>query len=99
MTRPLTGYEREIAILHAEANQSVELIEEFKGIANGYKQAIERVRALHKPFTYEKNGEIIVSDICDGCEKCWGCGEWGTQSDCPCNKYPCRTIQALEEAL
>jgi len=47
MTRPLTGYEREIAILHHEANQSVELIEEFKGVANGYKQAIERVRALH----------------------------------------------------
>ena len=47
MTKPLTGYEKEIAILHAEANQSVELIEEFKGIANRCKQIIKRVRELH----------------------------------------------------
>jgi len=48
MTKPLTGYEKEIAILHAEARQDAELIFEFKGLANEYKQAIERVRELHK---------------------------------------------------
>lgn len=44
MTKPLTGYEKEIAILHAEARLDAELIEEFKGKAHEYKQAIERVR-------------------------------------------------------
>lgn len=63
--------------------------------------AIARVRDLHKPFTYEKNGETIVSDICNGCEQCWGCGENGgsTYSDgsqCPCQMYPCATIKALD---
>ena len=47
MTKPLTGYEKEIAILHAEANQSAELIEEWKGLLNRHKQAIARVRERH----------------------------------------------------
>lgn len=46
MTKPLTGYKKEIAILHAEARLDSELIEEFKGLANKYKQSIERVREL-----------------------------------------------------
>ena len=31
MTKPLAGYEKEIAILHAEARLDAELIEKFKG--------------------------------------------------------------------
>lgn len=46
MTKPLTGYEKEIAILHAEARLDAELIEEFKGEAYEYKQAVERVREV-----------------------------------------------------
>lgn len=59
-------------------------------------RAIQRVRELHKPFIYEKNGEIITTDICDGCTKCWLCNEWGSSDDCGCNTYPCKTIKALE---
>lgn len=46
MSKPLTGYEKEIAILHDEARLDYELIEEFKGKAYEYKQAIQRVREL-----------------------------------------------------
>jgi molecular chaperone DnaK (HSP70) len=54
MTKPLTGYEKEIAILHAEARLDAELIEEFKGKAHEYKQAIERVRELIQEY-WEKD--------------------------------------------
>ena len=81
MTKPLTGYEKEIAILHAEANQSAELIEEFKGIANGYKQAIERVRELHQIHYND-----TACSCCEGENECVHCG-WN---------YPCPTIQALD---
>ena len=54
MTKPLTGYEKEIAILHAEARLDAELIEEFKGIANEYRQAIDRVRELTQEY-WEKD--------------------------------------------
>ena len=66
MSKPLTGYEKEIAILHAEANQNAELIEEFKRIAYEYKQAIERVRKVHKPT--EPNG-----DYCHQCGYTYPC--------------------------
>lgn len=66
MTKPLMGYEKEIAILHAEANQSAELIEEFKGLINRYKQAVERVRKAHKPT--EPNG-----DYCPQCGDVYPC--------------------------
>lgn len=54
MTKPLTGYEKEIAILHAEARLDAELIEEFKGEAYEYKQVIERVRELIQEY-WEKD--------------------------------------------
>ena len=70
MTKPLTGYEKEIAILHAEARQDAELIFEFKGLANEYKQAIERVREILQEWyqdisntTEEKYYERIVKAL------------------------------------
>lgn len=82
MSKPLMGYEKEIAILHAEANQSAELIEEFKGVANGYKQAIERVRELHS------ESEFGTCKVCIA----------GYIKPYPYNyKYPCPTIQALDD--
>ena len=63
MTRPLTGYEKEIAILHAEANQSVELIEEFKELLNRHKQAVERARKLHTKAT----------TLCHACYETYPC--------------------------
>jgi hypothetical protein len=54
MTKPLTGYEKEIAILYAEARLDFELIEEFKGKAYEYKQAIDRVRELTQKY-WEKD--------------------------------------------
>jgi hypothetical protein len=101
MTRPLTGDKFEIAVLNAELRGFSELIDTWKEEAERCARSIERVRDLHKPFTYEKNGETIVSDICEGCEQCWGCGENGgsTYSDgsqCPCQMYPCATIKALD---
>jgi hypothetical protein len=82
VTKPLTGYELEIAILHAEARLDAELIEEFKGEAYEYKQAIDRVRMLHVP------------NLRDGQEYCGTCvypsiwDEWQV--------WPCKTIQALD---
>lgn len=84
MTRPLTGYEKEIAILHAEANQSAELIEEFKGIANGYKQAIERVRKLHEPWLLLKK-----QPVCKVCVEIENQNVYWVE-------YPCPTIKALD---
>jgi hypothetical protein len=81
MTKPLTGYEKEIAILHAEARLDAELIEEFKGKAHEYKQAIERVRELH----YR---EIDTSDY--HCAECSDT-EYGHYID-----YPCNTIKVLD---
>lgn len=64
-------------------------------------EAIQRVRELHSPFIYEKDGQHITSNLCKGCEQCWGCGENGgsTYSDgskCECETYPCKTIKALD---
>jgi molecular chaperone DnaK (HSP70) len=59
MTKPLTGYEKEIAILHAEARLDAELIEDFKGEAHEYKQAIERVRELAEKFEQEPQDEMV----------------------------------------
>ena len=42
--------------------------------------AIQRVRELHKPFTYEWDGFQRVSGLCMECEQ-----------DCPCD-----TIKALD---
>jgi len=90
MTKPLTGYEKEIAILHAEANQSVELIEEFKGIANRYKQAIERVSKLHKPME-EVNVNGFVNIVCSACFD----EEPSTGQEFH-HDYPCKTIKVLD---
>jgi hypothetical protein len=54
VTKPLTGDKFEIAVLHAEARLDAELIEEFKGIANEYRQAIDRVRELTQEY-WEKD--------------------------------------------
>lgn len=89
MVKPLTGYEKEIAILHAEARLDAELIEDFKGEAHEYKQAIERVRELHKPVTSYKgmdNDEIIG---------CYECEETGSGREYWV-EYPCPTIKALD---
>lgn len=81
MTKPLTGYEKEIAILHAEARLDAELIEEFKGLANKYKQAIQRVRELHKAIEVGTQYGDNFGDL--GCPVC--------------NElYPCPTIKALD---
>lgn len=60
------------------------------------RKAMARVRELHTPFTYQENGKVIISNYCNGCEQCWGCGEYGEIEDCDCQKYPCKTIKALE---
>jgi len=90
MTKPLTGYEKEIAILHAEARLDAELIEEFKGIANEYKQAIERVRNLHK-LRIEVNQNGFSNDTCDGCYD-----EDSSTGQQFHHDYPCPTIEALD---
>ena len=84
MTKPLTGYEKEIAILHAEARQDAELIFEFKGLANEYKQAIERVRELHTPTADGRSCVECSRIICLGTPN----GLGGMQ-------YPCLTIATL----
>ena len=90
MTKPLTGYEKEIAILHAEARLDAELIEEFKGIANEYKQAIERVRNLHK-LRIEVNQNGFSNDTCNGCYD-----EDSSTGEQFHHDYPCPTIEALD---
>jgi len=59
MTKPLTGDKLEIAILHAEARLDAELIEEFKGKANQYSKAIERMRELVHKFEQEPQDEMV----------------------------------------
>lgn len=97
MTKPLTGYEKEIAILHAEARLDAELIEEFKGVAHRYKQAIERVRELHESTVesmqvWEKaeNGIWYLGyrnfNVCRTCR---------ITQNIQGIVYPCATIQAL----
>lgn len=85
MTKPLTGYEKEIAILHAEARLDSELIEEFKGQAYEYKQAIERVRELHRPT---KDGR--------SCIECSRIICLGTPNGLGGIQYPCLTIAILD---
>jgi hypothetical protein len=82
MTKPLTGYEKEIAILHAEARQDAELIFEFKGLANEYKQAIERVRELHKPVKSYKGRDHTEIVGCYECEETGSGREYWVE-------YPC----------
>jgi hypothetical protein len=81
MTKPLTGYEKEIAILHAEARLDAELIEEFKGEAHEYKQAIERVRKIHTPFWLDE-------------PHCSECHSYEVDENYAI--YPCPTIRALD---
>lgn len=81
MTKPLTGYEKEIAILHAEARLDAELIEEFKGLANKYKQAIDRVREIHTHFWLDE-------PYCSECHS--------YEVDEKYASYPCPTIRALD---
>lgn len=88
MTKPLTGYEKEIAILHAEARLDAELIEEFKGVAHRYKQAIERVRDLHKPFQFDALSSKRACTECSQINK-HGMSVFGIE-------YPCPTIKALD---
>ena len=57
--------------------------------------ALRAVVELHKPFIFEGK----ETNLCDGCTQCWGCGEWGASADCPCDKYPCPTIKAIEKEL
>ena len=59
-----------------------EVYEGDKPIANGYKQAIERVRMLHVKQSLD--GE----DYCGTCSFSAIWGEW--------QAYPCQTIQALD---
>lgn len=47
-------------------------------------EAVERVRDLHKPFTYVWGGEIRNSGLCVECED---------------QEYPCDTIKALDGEL
>lgn len=90
MSKPLTGYEKEIAILHAEARLDYELIEEFKGKAYEYEQTIQRVRELHKPIEeVNKNGFINI--VCNGCFD-----EDPSTGEEFHHDYPCPTIQALD---
>jgi hypothetical protein len=81
MTKPLTGNEKEIAILHAEARLDAELIEEFKGEAHKYKQAIERVRKIHTPFWLDE-------------PHCSECHSYEVDENYA--SYPCPTIRALD---
>jgi hypothetical protein len=89
MTRPLTGYEREIAILHHEANTDAELIEEFKGLLNRHKQAVARLRELHKPVRSYKGKDNTEVLGCIECEETGSGREYYVE-------YPCPTIQALD---
>jgi hypothetical protein len=90
MTKPLTGYELENAILRHEANTDAELIEEFKGLVNRAKQAIERVRELHKPIE-EVNVNGFVNIVCNGCFD----EEPSTGQEFH-HHYPCNTIKVLD---
>ncbi len=68
------------------------------GVASGdlsFLYALRAVVELHKPFISEGK----ETNLCDGCTQCWGCGEWGASADCPCDKYPCPIIQAIEKEL
>ena len=53
--------------------------------------ALRAVVELHKP---DKSGKY-----CQAHDECWGCGEWGTDSNCFCDKYPCPTIQTIKKEL
>jgi hypothetical protein len=81
MVKPLTGYEKEIAILHAEARLDAELIEDFKSEAYEYKQAIERVRKIHTPFWLDE-------------PHCSECHSYEVDENYAL--YPCPTIRALD---
>lgn len=56
------------------------------------KDALRAVVELHKPDEYG-------GTRCQAHDECWGCGEWGNSTDCPCDKYPCETIRAIERAF
>ena len=88
MTKPLTGYELENAILRHEANTDAELIEEFKGLLNRAKQAIERIREVHKPFQFDALSSRRACAECSQINK-HGMSIFGIE-------YPCPTIQALD---
>jgi len=85
MTRPLTGYELEIALLHHEANTDAELIEEFKGLLNRHKQAVARLRELHRPTADGRS-----------CVECSRIISLGTPNGLGGIQYPCLTIANLD---
>lgn len=80
---------------HDELLALIDRCEDFAasvGGTSGTGTALRAVVELHKPK--EENGKF-----CQAEEQCWGCGEWGGGGDCPCDKYPCKTIQAIEKEL
>lgn len=57
---------------------------------NKEELAIQRVRDLHKPDEFGHCVECFT--YC-----CWGCGEWGSDPLCECQRYyPCDTVKALD---
>lgn len=62
----------------------IEQLEKMVRIAKKIDEAVNRVRELHKPFTYVWGGEIRSSNLCVECED---------------QDYPCDTIKALDGEL
>ena len=58
------------------------------------REALRAIVELHKSNSFDQCNECTLL--------CWSCGEWGCEENCDCSchpKYPCQTIQAIEEQL
>lgn len=79
---------------HDELLEQIDNFIQYTNNLNG-GQALRAVIQLHKPEIYKgkETGRCVAH------EECWGCGEWEELKNCPCNSYPCTTIQAIETAL
>ena len=61
---------------------------------NDYLLALRAVVEMHRPNSFGQCDECVLL--------CWGCGEWGCETNCRCDchpNYPCPTIQAIEKEL
>jgi hypothetical protein len=56
--------------------------------------ALRAVVEMHRPNSLGQCDDSVLL--------CWGCGEWGCETNCRCDchsNYPCPTIQAIEKEL
>ena len=80
---------------HDELLAEIKSLNDSCSVSSRLGNALKAVVELHKPFISEGK----ETKFCDGCEQCWACREWGSSDYCPCDKYPCPTIQAIEKEL